>query len=438
MTKAFHELRDPIHTFIRYDSHEREVIDSKPFQRLRHIHQLSMTYLLYPGATHKRFEHSLGVMELSSRIYDVIIHLLNISDNMREVIPVREDERQYWRKALRMAALCHDLGHLPFSHAAEKELLPDYSHELLTVDLIKSEIMQPIWKAMRPPLDPDDIAKLAVGPKVLKEVKFSDWEALLAEVIVGDSFGADRMDYLLRDSHHAGVMYGKFDHNRLIDTLRILPKTYEQDSMEPALGLEEGGIHAAEALMLARYFMFIQVYLHPVRRIYDRHLKDFLLEWLPEGRIDRNIDFLLSMTDNEVSSAFAEAARKVESKGHDAADRIVNRKHFKVLYRRNPTDLSFCPKPGEAIAIAVRKKFSDSAVKHDEYLKGGGGSNFPVQLDDGAICSSHSDSKTLKEIPDAVIDFVFIDPEMRESARKWLKENKISILKEAQSAKEED
>ena len=72
MVKNIHEIRDPIHVFIRLDSDERKVLNSPPFQRLRHIHQLALTYLVYPGATHKRFEHSLGVMELASRIYDVV------------------------------------------------------------------------------------------------------------------------------------------------------------------------------------------------------------------------------------------------------------------------------------------------------------------------------------------------------------------------------
>jgi hypothetical protein len=72
MPKIFHEIRDPIHVFIRLDSHERSVLDSRAFQRLRYVHQLAMTFLVYPGATHKRFEHSLGVMELATRVFDVI------------------------------------------------------------------------------------------------------------------------------------------------------------------------------------------------------------------------------------------------------------------------------------------------------------------------------------------------------------------------------
>ena len=117
----------PIHTFVRLDSDEREILDSRPFQRLRHIHQLALTYLVYPGATHKRFEHSLGVMELASRVFDIVTHRDNVTDHIRARVPElnQRDRLAYWRRVLRMAALCHDVGHLPFSHAAEKELLPE-------------------------------------------------------------------------------------------------------------------------------------------------------------------------------------------------------------------------------------------------------------------------------------------------------------------------
>lgn len=266
MVKNIHEIRDPVHVFVRLDNHERQVLDSRAFQRLRHIHQLAMTYLVYPGATHRRFEHSLGVMELAGRVYDVITNPENVNDRIRKLLPevTIEDTRRYWRRVLRMAALCHDLGHLPFSHAAEKELLPQgWDHERLTAEIIRSEELREIWNNVTPPLRPDDIVKLALGPKEASDLKFSDWEAILSEIIVGDAFGVDRMDYLLRDSHHIGVAYGNFDQYRLIDTLRILtapPTGGEDNSQEPALGVEEGGLHSAEALMLARYFMFSQVY----------------------------------------------------------------------------------------------------------------------------------------------------------------------------------
>jgi uncharacterized protein len=223
MPKSVHEIRDPIHVFVRLDNHEREVLNSRPFQRLRHIHQLALTYLVYPGATHKRFEHSLGVMELAGRVFDIITD--NATDEIRARLePLNnQDERRYWRRVLRMAALCHDVGHLPFSHAAEKQLLPNgWDHEKLTRAIIASDDMKAIWERITPPLRHEDIVKVALGPKKANDLLFSDWETILSEIIVGDAFGVDRMDYLLRDSHHVGVAYGRFDHYRLVDTLRIL------------------------------------------------------------------------------------------------------------------------------------------------------------------------------------------------------------------------
>ncbi len=284
-TKLYHEIRDPIHVFIQLDAAERRVLDSRPVQRLRNIHQLAMEYMVYPGATHKRFEHALGVMELASRVFDVITRNDRVHETIHELVPEvsNEDQRRYWRRVIRMAALCHDIGHLPFSHAAEDELLPEgWTHETLTAELIRSVEMREIWSGITPPLRAEDIIKLAVGPKELPNERFSNWEAILSEIIVGDAFGVDRMDYLLRDSLHTGVQYGRFDHHRLVDTLRILPKS--DVSEEPTLGIESGGLHSAEALLLARYSMFTQLYLHPVRRAYDIHLKDFLRGWLPEAK----------------------------------------------------------------------------------------------------------------------------------------------------------
>ena len=249
LTRIYHEFRDPIHVFISVDTAERNVIDSPPVQRLRHIHQLAMQYLVYPGATHKRFEHALGVMELSSKVYDTITRSDHVLGVIREQIPelTNTDLTRYWRRVLRMAALCHDIGHLPFSHAAEHDLLPDgWTHETITEALIRSPEMEQIWKAGRPPLDVDDIAKLAVGKEKLPSTTFTLWEEILSEIIVGDAFGVDRMDYLLRDSLHAGVQYGRFDHHRLIDTLRILPKGGDSvGSGEPALAR----IHRRDAVL---------------------------------------------------------------------------------------------------------------------------------------------------------------------------------------------
>lgn len=391
-----HEIHDPIHVFVRLDSQEREVLNSRAFQRLRHVHQLALTYLVYPGATHKRFEHSLGVMELAGRVFDVVTASGNVTDAVRRgLTPLNNpDELRYWRRVLRMAALCHDIGHLPFSHAAEKELLPGgWDHERLTKDIILSPEMTEIWQRITPPLRPDDVVKLAVGPKKANDLEFSDWEAILSEIIVGDAFGVDRMDYFLRDSYHAGVAYGRFDHYRLIDTLRILtapPSAGEDSSLEPSLGVEEGGIQSAEALMLARYFMYSQVYFHAIRRIYDIHLMDFLKQWLPAGAFPTSLAEHLALTDNEITSAMLSAAFDLQQLGHHEARRIIRREHFKVLYERSPADVRINPESGYAIFDALGKEFGSKNFRRDRYQQGSGPPDFPVRLRNADIVSSLS------------------------------------------------
>src|SRR5262249_14333707 len=143
--------------------------------------------------------------------------------------------------------------------------------------------------------------------------------------------------YLLRDSYHAGVAYGTFDHHRLINTLRILPTKYEE-SDEPALGLEAGGLESSEGLMIARHFMYKQVYLHHIRRVYDIHLKDFLIERLPGGKFSTKLNKHLNISDVEVLSAIRKAYANGNSPQHVLARRIQCREHFRRFYEAAPTD----------------------------------------------------------------------------------------------------
>ena len=421
--KNYHEIRDPIHIFIHMDSNEREVLNSVPVQRLRYIHQLALTYQVYPGSTHRRFEHSLGVMELATRIFDVVMEEANRTPKDFELIDKGFDYN-YWRRTLRMAALVHDIGHSPFSHASE-ELFPEqWNHEKMTLALIESPEMSDIWRKIK--ILPEDVSKLAVGPKYYTSI-MDDHETILSEIISGDSFGADRMDYLLRDSYHSGVAYGRFDHYRLIETLRILPKEHE-DSNEPALGVESGGLQSAEALLLARYFMFSQLYFHPIRRIYDIHLKDFLKMWLEDGNFPTDVDGHLRLTDNEVISAMCEAVRDPNSKAFDPAMRIIQRKHFKVLYTRNPNDIVINRWAGAQIFQAACEEFGEENVRHDNPKLSASSATFPVLEYDNRIVSSGSKSDTLQRLPEIAIDTVYVHPEKSVEAMKWLSKNREEII----------
>jgi HD superfamily phosphohydrolase len=430
MANRVHEIRDPIHGFIKLDSEERKLVNSRPFQRLRQIHQLALSYLVYPGATHRRFEHSLGVMDVSSRIYDVVTDPENIyHDSVRQLVPRRGSDYEwgYWRRVLRMAALCHDMGHLPFSHAAEAALLPEgIRHEHLSREIILSAEMQPVFDELK--IRPADVAKLAVGPKYY-DGKFSDWESILYEMVGGNVFGADRIDYLLRDSYHSGVAYGRFDHNRLIETMRILPRE-DQETKEPELGITRGGLQAAESLLWARYFIYTQLYFHPVRRIYDIHLKEFLQEWLEDGRFSIRLEDHLRMTDSEVLTGIHAAAADPQLKGHRAASRITLRQHFRVLYESNPNDQTLNLSSVDLVYEAAKKEFGGEALRRDRYASEAASEDFPVRLRDGSIASSLTMSSTFSDGqgPRFQVDSVFVAPDGKEKAKIWLGENKAKIL----------
>jgi HD superfamily phosphohydrolase len=379
-------------------------------------------------------------MELATRVFDRLSRGDLLTDVIRERVPEFADDytREHWRRTLRMAALCHDLGHLPFSHAAEERLLPDeWDHERLTVELIRSDELGPIW-ADSPPLNPDEVAKLAVGPEKFGDKSPKNVEAILSEIITGKAFGVDRMDYLLRDSLHAGVAYGRFDHYRLIDTMRILePLPYEGgESEEPTLGVEQGGIHSAEALLLARYFMFAQIYFHRVRRACDIHLQDFLEAWLPDGRFPVEIDQFLGYTDNEVMSGMLQAAAEGDTQIATLAKRVTAREHFRVVYEPSTEDSSRVLDPRAKVYEALCEEFDPQLIREDHVGRdddpenepsGRSDFDFPVLVGED-IVSSTACSDVLNTIPEATVDYVFVAPELREKAKRWVAANRDDIL----------
>ena len=442
MPKRKHEFRDPVHGFITCTPEERKVINSWPLQRLRCIHQLASTFLLYPGATHRRFEHSLGVMELATRIYDTLMDKDNnwdaLSEETRNSIPKLEADPGYWRKVLRMAALCHDCGHLPFSHGAEALLPKGMSHEHLTWNIILSDAMQRFWDELN--IKALDVAKIAVGPKdaakINPGIQYSTTESIVAEIVVGEVFGADRMDYLIRDSLHTGVAYGTFDFARLISTLRLLPKPPEgrkegDQSFEPEIGVEYGGLKTAESLIMARYLMFSQVYFHHVRRIYDRHLVDFMTAHYGDT-YPTDLEPFMNITDNEVLVELRKAADDKNRPGHDAAKRFLRRGHFKMLYQLTFEDKRKNPDGLKDMYKAACDKFGKDQVVLDKVGKEARlGKSFPVWANDGSV-PSLTESELLQNFPDIQVGYIFVAPDSCPAATRWLKSAKGTFFPDDQ------
>jgi HD superfamily phosphohydrolase len=439
VAKEHNEFRDPIHGFIVLTSDERKVVNSRAFQRLRHIHQLALTWLVYPAATHKRFEHCLGVMDLAGRVFDVLTHPENrrTTGRLKKIFPSADPTdttHGYWRSIVRMAALCHDLGHIPFSHGAEELLPKDTHHENLSVEVIRSPEMQKRWNEMTPPLNANHIAKIAVGAGKWSGEPFTEWEELMTEIVTGDPFGVDRIDYLLRDSLHAGVAYGRFDHQRVIDTLRIL---WDDEQQKAVVGIEAGGLHAAEGLQLARYFMFEQLYFHKVRRALDVHLKQYLSAFLPGGTYPDTVDGHLRLTDDHVLASMQDDVADPQSPRHQLASRILQRQFFRVLYERRPEDLQKNADAVGAVYRAALERFGEDLIARDTNIDIDKPESaaprpfrFAVERDDGAVVSSIHLSQILGKMPKAVFDFVFIAPELLEEGRAWLHDNVDNIVSE--------
>lgn len=312
------EIRDPIHGFISLSKDEQRIIDTPPFQRLRRIRQLATTYLLYPSAEHTRFPHSLGVMHVSSLIFD------KIYNKRSDVLGWNKDDTEKYRQMLRLASLLHDVGHAPFSHVADD--LFDESvkgHEGMAGNIItNSEITQIIDRiGSNYGFNSHAIAALITGNV------FSNEERLLADIFASE-LDSDKMDYLLRDSLYTGVKYGNFDLDRILNVISLF---YHDGRWK--LGIEYDGVEAVEGLILARYFMFTQVYLHRTRRIYDhimiQLLKEILARETDTGRLPKDVKEFIKWDDYSV----IEKAKELNSPW---AARFLNRVHMKCIWQSEP------------------------------------------------------------------------------------------------------
>jgi len=286
-------IKDPLYGNIRIDPN---MIDTPYFQRLRHIMQNGMAYMVFPSMRHSRFEHSLGVYHIASKMIDRIR-----TENL--TIKLESD----WKDKIKKLALYHDLGHLPFSHTFEyafevlQYLNPNiYNqilnftgfkaklfklHEMIGVTLLKemgekklSDLMQEIYKKD----EPDDEFK-----KIVK-------------LIINSDLDADRLDYLQRDSYYSGAKFGIIDPERIIVTMNITPDGY----IFPPKAIDD-----LEHFFLARFHMYSSVYNHPVIEIYNRVMAYFIAFALDSSllKFPDNFEEFKTFTDESVFLALVKA-----------------------------------------------------------------------------------------------------------------------------------
>lgn len=412
------KIYDSVHGFIPFDEFEKELIDSIPFQRLHYIHQLGIAYLVYPGATHTRFEHSLGVMLLASMMFDKICK--SIRPDVFHFVPRKgSSDFLYWRRVLRMAALCHDLGHLPFSHVAEKDLLGSQGHELMTLKVIDSDYLKPVWQKLsnapsylEEVIDRDiieDIKKISIGEvkwKALTGKGFSSWERIVSELITGDFFGADRIDYLIRDAKSTGVAYGLFDYHQLIEMLRILPSV-DRGADDLQLGIDENGLESCEGLLLARHFMHRRIYQYSSVKAYNFHLRRYMkANYSPKMLED--LESFLSISDTDVISSLNKAAKDPRLPGHADARCVIFRQHrFRAIALHD----SITEK--DLREYKAKNKLKDSEIDWEFYSSEAPPQqlSFPVSKRHVVIQKASSCSDLLLKVPSKKSNWVYISPE---------------------------
>jgi hypothetical protein len=276
-------IKDPVHGYVEVEDFALSLLDSPALQRLRYIKQLGFSYLVYPGANHTRFEHSLGTMFLA----DVASRRFGLSDDERTLVVA--------------AALLHDIGHGPFSHASEPLVDEFLHHTHDDLDLVVDEKLGELLHALG--IDPDELCTVVKGRHPLSGIIHGDLDV-------------DRMDYLLRDAYYTGAPYGSVDAQRLI---RHLIRT------ETGTVLDENGVNAAESLLIARTLMRPTVYYHHVSRIGERMFQLAVLEHL-DGAGKEEYHHLFRMNDAACMDVLQTSKKPV---ARDLALRLYERRLYK-------------------------------------------------------------------------------------------------------------
>ena len=320
------DIIDPIHDFVRVYDNELKIIDTPIFQRLRRIRQLSGAHLIYPGAQHTRFEHSLGVMHIASMA----------GQALAEKGIVSSDDIQN----LRLAGLLHDIGHGPFSHLFEEifEEKRKISHEDLGRDIIlKTEIG-------------DIISKNGFDKKLITKLAFGDSKFQFMNEIISGALSADIMDYLLRDGYFTGAEHAKIDHHRL---------TYSLNVYKNKLALDKSSLVNFETMMISRFQMFKAVYFHKTVRAGEVMLLEAMdLAEDELGLSSMNLDEYLKLSDDVILAKLLnlpEHNSKLKA-SKKIATNYLNRNLFKSVFESTLTGKAITKKRMHELRGEISKK----------------------------------------------------------------------------------
>lgn len=379
--KAF----DPIHGFIELDELETKLIKTLPFKRLSCINQIASATFVYPGGYHKRFDHSLGVMEVVTGIYDKIV----AQPHFFELFPDFDQETiAYWRRVMRLAGLFHDIGHLPFSHTAEAELVGKKGHEKWTMRILRSPYIKPILEAGG--IHVEDVVKVAVGEELYGS-PYTPWVNAVSQILTADYFGGDRIDYLLRDTYFTGLSYGNFDHAQLINNLTLM-----LHNGRITLGLEENGLESCYALLLSRYFMHKRLYQYNRVKSYWYHSKELVKNFFEGKDYLESVEKYIQVNDYDIFSDLNKALFDPKHKSHEHAMAIMDQIEPIQVFPVTPEEIDYL------ISIGENHFFEKNAAPQEKV-----GLFFPVLLKNGTIVEAQEVAEV--SIPVYAQNWVYAD-----------------------------
>ena len=339
-----HEIRDPLHGAIPISSQERVILDHPFVQRLRGIRQLGFAHHPFPSATHTRFSHSVGVMHVAGLIFDSIFAHRFSKGKLKK-----------FRSLVRMAALLHDVGHGPYSHAVE-HVMPtkgaleggvqteQATHEDYTVAILTRSSLSELLQAH---MDFGGVHVAAlIEPDLCVDDEFFQLDGLnlrpVLSQIIASNLDADRLDYLRRDSYFTGVRYGEVDVSWLINQMGF----FVSDDDDVLMGLDRSALYALENFLLARLHMFLMVYFHRKSVGFELMLQHYMKQDGCSYRIPANLDEYIKVDDAHLWSHLSSSA-------HPFAQMLVARRPYKTAFERHG--------PPEESDLIIRKRILEEA-----------------------------------------------------------------------------
>lgn len=388
-----------------------------------------MTYMVFHGAEHTRFGHSLGVMHLVSKAFTSAVNNGNYSFSA--------EKREWYEQILRLIALTHDLGHAPFSHASESVFSDGLEHEDFTEKIVKETCIGDYIREIGAVFKSKYGETYDITPELVCDIyrgrnPGDNSEFTFLKSFMDSELDCDKMDYLLRDSTFCGVNYGKFDVDRLIATLTI----FVQNDC-PRLAIADGGEQAFEEFVLARYFMFIQVYFHRTRRYFDIMFYNALKYVLPEGKYPSTTEEYLKWDDTRVIQLMQQKAGENVA-CRNITDRIV---YPRVLHSK------VHPKAGDKTEFQLIKRNLYIKFGEENFIEDFSAGKMPHKIptktevsDERAIvivdhntgkCSTISEASHIIQSLTDKIDILrlYVKPEMKQDVLAEIKQTYADIQK---------